>query len=158
MYAWDIYIYIYMHTSLLEMRTVVSQHTHVMMQQAGRCRQVVTSGSLYGVIVSTVARGARDVGSIPALDAIFSHFNHPPAIDLPSCKQNLCLVYRIYIGYIRHIGYIYIYIYIYMNQSSQLSPDEQMILADSDVFTQNIQNNVNMTTVSVCIIIMMGYV
>ena len=38
---------------------------------------VVTPGSLSGEIVSTLAQNARDVGSIPALGAIFSHFHQP---------------------------------------------------------------------------------
>ena len=38
---------------------------------------VLTSGSLGGVIVSTLARNARDVGSIPALGTIFPIFITP---------------------------------------------------------------------------------
>ena len=36
---------------------------------------VVTSGSLHGVMVSTLTQSARDVGSIPTLGTIFS--SHP---------------------------------------------------------------------------------
>ena len=39
-------------------------------RQVGMGR-VVTSGSLVGVMVSTLAWNARDVGYIPTLDAIF---------------------------------------------------------------------------------------
>ena len=38
--------------------------------------RIVTSGNQGGVMVSTLARNARDVGSIPALGTIISHFHH----------------------------------------------------------------------------------
>ena len=38
---------------------------------------VVTSGILGGVMVSTLAQNARDVGSIPILSAIFPILSHP---------------------------------------------------------------------------------
>ena len=37
-------------------------------------RRVLTAGNLGGVMVSTLAQNARDVGSIPALGAIFPSF------------------------------------------------------------------------------------
>ena len=43
-------------------------------RKQGGVGRVVTSESMCGVIVSTRARNARDVGSIPALGAIFSIF------------------------------------------------------------------------------------
>ena len=46
-------------------------------RQVGMDR-MVTSGSLGGEMVSILAQNARDVGSIPTLGAIFSHFRHPP--------------------------------------------------------------------------------
>ena len=38
---------------------------------------IVTSGSLCGVMVGTLARSAGDVPLILALGAIVSHFHHP---------------------------------------------------------------------------------
>ena len=46
-------------------------HRHVGMDR------MVTSGSLDGGMVSTVAQNARDVGSIPILCAIFKTINGP---------------------------------------------------------------------------------
>ena len=48
------------------------------------CRQVdldrvMTTGSLDGVMASTVAYNARDMGSIPAPDGNISYFHHPTA-------------------------------------------------------------------------------
>ena len=39
--------------------------------------RVMTSASLGGVVVSTLARHTRDVGSIPALGAILPYFHYP---------------------------------------------------------------------------------
>ena len=43
---------------------------------------VVTAGSLYGEMVSTLPWNARDVGSIPALDTIFLFSSHPQRMSL----------------------------------------------------------------------------
>ena len=40
--------------------------------------RMVTSGGLHGVMVSTLARNTRDVGSIPALGTTFPIFITPP--------------------------------------------------------------------------------
>ena len=47
---------------------------------------VVTSGSLHGVMVSTLAQNARDVGSVPALGTIFPIFIKPMTHTLKSIE------------------------------------------------------------------------
>ena len=54
---------------------------------------VVKSGSLCGVMVSTLARNASDVGSIPALSTIFPIFITTTTIG------NICNIYIICVQY-----------------------------------------------------------
>ena len=49
-------------------------------RQVGYHGILLTSGSLGVVMVSTLARNARDVGSIPALGTIFTIFITPESI------------------------------------------------------------------------------
>ena len=82
----------------------------------------VTSRSLGGKLVSTLARNVRDVGSIPVLSAIFSIFVTPTTLVAVTrilymlcvvCVLNLpCVCIYIYIYMHTHI-YTYIYIYIW---------------------------------------------
>ena len=47
--------------------------------------KVITSGSLDGVIVSSLVRNERDIGSIPAQGAIFPIFITPTTLVAVTC-------------------------------------------------------------------------
>ena len=70
------------HVYILEVHTVVVVCTGLPVSGKEPYRQVgvgkvIRSGSLGGVMVSTLARNARDMGLIASLGAIFSIFYHP---------------------------------------------------------------------------------
>ena len=54
---------------------------------------MVTAGNLGGVMLSTLARNPRDVGSIPTLGAFFVQIHHPHDNIY---VQYICLCARIY--------------------------------------------------------------
>ena len=57
---------------------------------------VVTSGSLHGVMVYTLVRNAREVGSIPALDTIFPIFIPPMTLFVVTMiPYKLCPVWSL---------------------------------------------------------------
>ena len=62
-----------------EIHTVVVVCTHFSGKEPYRhvgMGRLVTSGSLCDVMVSTLTRNTRDVGLVPALRTMFSHFHH----------------------------------------------------------------------------------
>ena len=54
--------------------------------------RVVASGSLPGVMLSTLARNARDVGSIPTLSTIFPMSIKPMTLDQDPVQAMCCMV------------------------------------------------------------------
>ena len=74
---------------------------------------VMTTGSLGGVMVSTLVQNAIDVGSIPTLGAVFPIFVSPHDIGaVTRILYKLCTVWLLNLPCVFIHIYIYIYIYI----------------------------------------------